>query len=283
MRSETSACPVLMTCARCKFVVKHNRALLVVLISLLPPVSSAAEPTAAPAYVVDHCRSPQARLRPLPLEAVEWTTGFWADRYRQLCEVTLEESWQLLADPAAGPRARQFPVRGQARFRPIRRHDLAGRVAVQVDRSRRVRLAVESRSALARRMDEAIALIAAAQQPDGYLSTMPLASQKPRFQNAQDHEVYNMGHLLTAGVIHHRMTGQDNLLNVARRAGDFLCANLGVTVKPYMAHNPSAIMGLVELYAPDRRREVSRLRPTHRGPARRGAETAIALGHAARH
>ena len=96
-------------------------------------------------------------------------------------------------------------------------------------------------------MDEAIALIAAAQQPDGYLSTMPLASQKPRFQNAQDHELYNMGHLLTAGVIHHRMTGKDNLLNVARHAGDFLCANVGVTVKPYMAHNPSAIMGLVEL------------------------------------
>ena len=57
---------------------------------------------ATPAYVVDHSHSTQARLRPLPLEAVEWTTGFWADRYRQLCEVTLEESWKLLADPAAG-------------------------------------------------------------------------------------------------------------------------------------------------------------------------------------
>ena len=83
-----------------------------------------------------------------------------------------------------------------------------------------------------------------------------------------------MGHLLTAGVIHHRMTGQDNLLNVARRAGDFLCANVGVTVKPYMAHNPSAIMGLGGTVPPHRREEVSRVRPTHRGPPGREPDEA---------
>jgi DUF1680 family protein len=237
-----------MTCANRKFVVIHHRTLLVVLISLLPAVSSAAEPTAAPAYVVDHSRSPQARLRPLPLDAVEWTSGFWADRYRQLCEVTLEESWQLLADPAQGHVLDNFRFAAKPG---------SGRYAGTTWQDEWLYKWIEAAAcvwrlqrdpALARRMDEAIGLIAAAQQPDGYLSTMPLASQKPRFQSAQDHEVYNMGHLLTAGVIHHRMTGQDGLLNVARRAGDFLCANLGIKVEPYMAHNPSAIMGLVELY-----------------------------------
>ena len=208
---------------------------------------STAGGAAPPAYVVDHSQSPRARLRPLPLEAVEWTTGFWADRYRQLCEVTLEESWKLLADPAAGHLLDNFrfaakPGSGQYAGTTWQDEWLykwleAAACVWRLNRD----------PALARRMDEAIALIAAAQQPDGYLSTMPLASQKPRFQSAQDHELYNMGHLLTAGVIHHRMTGQDSLLNVARRAGDFLCANVGITVKPYMAHNPSAIMGLVEL------------------------------------
>ena len=222
-------------------------------------------------------------MRPLPLEAVEWTTGFWADRYRQLCEVTLEESWRLLADPAQGHVLDNFrfaakPGSGQYAGTTWQDEWLykwieAAACVWRLNRD----------PALARRMDEAIALIAAAQQPDGYLSTMPLASQKPRFQNAQDHELYNMGHLLTAGVIHHRMTGQDSLLNVARRAGDFLCANVGVTVKPYMAHNPSAIMGLVELSPPDRRPEVSGLRPAHRGPARHRAAAAIPVGHAARH
>ncbi len=200
-----------------------------------------------PAFVVDHSRSAQARLRPLPLEAVDWTTGFWADRHRQLCEVTLEESWKLLADPSAGHVLDNFRFAGKPG---------SGQYAGTTWQDEWLYKWLEAAAcvwrmnrdpALARRMDEAIALVAAAQQPDGYLSTMPLVSQKPRFQSAQDHELYNMGHLLTAGVIHHRMTGQDNLLNVARRAGDFLCANVGVTVKPYMAHNPSAIMGLVEL------------------------------------
>lgn len=221
--------------------------LLVVALSPLWILAAAA--AASPeAYVVDHSRSPQARLRPLPLDAIRWTTGFWADRYRQLCEVTLEESWTLLADPKAGHVLDNFRFAA----RPG-----SGKYAGTTWQDEWLYKWIEAAAcvwrlnpdpALARRIDEAIALIAAAQQPDGYLSTMPLATGKPRLQNPDDHEVYNMGHLLTAGVIHHRMTGKESLLNVARRAADFLCANLGVTVEPYMAHNPSAIMGLVELY-----------------------------------
>jgi DUF1680 family protein len=212
--------------------------------SLLP----AAETIAPPAYVVDHSRSVQARLRPLPLDAVEWTNGFWADRYQQLVAVTIEESWRLLADPAKGHVLDNFRFAAKPGS-----GDYAGTAWQDEWLYKWIEAAacvwrLNRDPTLARRMDESIALIAAAQQADGYLSTLPLASRKPRLQDAQDHELYNMGHLLTAGVIHHRMTGQENLLNVARRAGDFLCANLGVTVKPYMAHNPSAIMGLVELY-----------------------------------
>ena len=89
-------------------------------------LSSAAN--AAPAaYVVDHSQSSQSRLRPLPLEAVEWTTGFWADRYRQLCEVTLEESWRLLADPAAGHVLDNFRFAAKPGSGQLPRHDLAGR------------------------------------------------------------------------------------------------------------------------------------------------------------
>jgi DUF1680 family protein len=57
-----------------------------------------------------------------------------------------------------------------------------------------------------------------------------------------------MGHLLTAACIHRRMTGKDTLLKIAIRTADFLCKTLGVSVSPSYAHNPSAIMGLVEMY-----------------------------------
>src|SRR5512140_144308 len=74
---------------------------VIVFLAARAPLSAHAAP-ANPAYVVDYSHSPHAALRPLPFDAVRWTEGFWADRYRQLCDVTLDESWKLLADPAAG-------------------------------------------------------------------------------------------------------------------------------------------------------------------------------------
>ncbi len=210
--------------------------------------SARAEVGAEGAYVVAHQRSPHTPLRPLPLDAVQWTHGFWAERYQQLCDVTLDESWRLLADPEAGHVLDNFRFAarpGTGKYEGTTWQDewlykwLEAAVCVW---------RINHDPTIARRMDEAITLIAAAQQPDGYLSTLSIVTKKARFQTPQDHEIYNMGHLLTAAVIHHRMTGQDKLLNVAKRVADFLCANVGVTVKPYMAHNPSAVMGLVELY-----------------------------------
>ncbi|MCP5114117.1 MAG: glycoside hydrolase family 127 protein, partial [bacterium] len=98
------------------------------------------------------------------------------------------------------------------------------------------------------RMDEAIPLIAGAQQKDGYISTQITARGKPRWRDPREHEAYVMGHLLTAACVHHRMTGKRSLLDVAIRTGDFLSKTLGVSVDPGFAHNPTAVMGLVELY-----------------------------------
>lgn len=208
-------------------------------------VAHAAAPAA---YVVDHSRSPHAALRPLPFVAVQWTDGFWAERHRQLVEVTLDDSWRLLALPEKGHvldnfRAAAQPGAGQFVGTEWQDEWLYKwlEAAACVWRTTRD-------PALARRMDEAIALIAAAQQPDGYVSTNITASGRPRFADAGHHELYNMGHLLTAAVVHQRLTGQDNLLKVATRTADFMCANVGVTVKPFFAHNPSAVMGLVEFY-----------------------------------
>lgn len=198
--------------------------------------------------LVDHSLSPQAALRPLPFAAVRWTDGFWADRHRQLVEITLDESWRLLSDPAVGHvldnfRAAARPEGGE--FVGVAWHDewlykwLEAAACVW---------AVTHDAALDRRMDEAIALIAAAQEPDGYISTNVTARRMPRFVRAQNHELYNMGHLLTAAVVHHRLTGKENLLRVATRTADFVCSSIGVTVQPHFAHNPSVLMGLVEFY-----------------------------------
>jgi len=53
--------------------------------------------------------------------------------------------------------------------------------------------------ALDRELDERIAVIARAQQPDGYLHTVnQLAPGTPRWTRRHDHEDYNFGHLSRA-------------------------------------------------------------------------------------
>ncbi|MFW6163472.1 MAG: glycoside hydrolase family 127 protein, partial [Planctomycetota bacterium] len=59
-----------------------------------------------------------------------------------------------------------------------------------------------------------------------------------------------MGHLLTAACIHHRATGKDSFLAVARKLADYLYGVFQPRPKRLALYgwNPSNIMGLVELY-----------------------------------
>ena len=77
--------------------------------------------------------------------------------------------------------------------------------------------------------DEAIALVAAAQRPDGYLNSyVQVVGGGTPFQDlAWGHELYCIGHLIQAAVAWHRALGDDRLLDVARRAADAVDRALG--------------------------------------------------------
>ena len=61
-------------------------------------------------------------------------------------------------------------------------------------------------------LDPLIEAVAAAQEADGYISTaMQLSPDKEYWSDLRDHELYNMGHLLTAASVHHRITGKKEL------------------------------------------------------------------------
>lgn len=90
-------------------------------------------------------------------------------------------------------------------------------------------------SATERRIDELAALIAGAQEAvgDGYLSTFTLAvAPGNRFGthggNALvQHDLYNLGCLIEAGVHNYRATGKTVMLLCAVRAAEYLCDNIG--------------------------------------------------------
>ncbi len=111
-------------------------------------------------------------------------------------------------------------------------------------------------TALESRLDEIIAVIAKAQEKNGYIDTWVQLHQRSGdtnvapFQNPENFEMYNLGHLMTAACVHYRVTGKTNFLTIARKAADFLC-NEFQNPTPALANNlicPSHYMGAVELY-----------------------------------
>lgn len=90
-------------------------------------------------------------------------------------------------------------------------------------------LAKQPDAALEQQVDEAIALLAGAQQPDGYLNAYyTVVEPDKRWSNLRDqHELYCAGHLIEAAVAHYEATGKDSLLNVMLRYADYIDQRFG--------------------------------------------------------
>ncbi len=108
--------------------------------------------------------------------------------------------------------------------------------------------------ALGADVDRIVALVTAAQQSDGYLNTwFQLLKGGERYKDLRwGHELYCAGHLIQAAVAHHRATGRDELLDVARRFADHVDSVFGLpdTGKPIdgIDGHPEIETALVELY-----------------------------------
>jgi hypothetical protein len=102
---------------------------------------------------------------------------------------------------------------------------------------------------LERRLDEIIAKIAAAQQPDGYLNTFyTLTDPRQRWTDLRNkHELYCAGHLFEAAVTHHAATGKRTLLDVATRFADHIAATFGPDARHDIPGHPEIELALVKL------------------------------------
>jgi DUF1680 family protein len=115
-------------------------------------------------------------------------------------------------------------------------------------------LAQQEDEALAADVDRIVALVAAAQQSDGYLNTwFQLLKGGERYKDLRwGHELYCAGHLIQAAVAHHRATGRSELLDVARRFADHVDSVFGPpgSGKPVdgIDGHPEIETALVELY-----------------------------------
>ena len=121
-------------------------------------------------------------------------------------------------------------------------------------------------------MDQFIEQVALAQRADGYIHTPVVISernqgidshagdnaagieigkdQKHAFASRLNFETYNLGHLMTAGIVHKRATGKTTLFDCGRKAADFLY-NFLTNDAAELSRNaicPSHYMGAAEMY-----------------------------------
>lgn len=109
-------------------------------------------------------------------------------------------------------------------------------------------------------IDSVLTIVAAAQEPDGYLYTARTMNPahphdwagEERWVAVENlsHEFYNLGHMIEGAVAHYRATGKRNFLDIAIRYADCVCENIGDGEGQFAAvpGHQIAEMALAKLY-----------------------------------
>lgn len=194
----------------------------------------------------------RGRLRPLGLDEVRITGGFWGDRQAINGAATLDhiesrlesEGWLPNFDLAAagtlpeGRRGREFADSEIYKYLEALAWEI-GRTDAVADGD------------LERRFRHVVDRITAAQEPDGYLNTMfGREGQDARWSALQwGHELYCLGHLFQAAVarVRTRPDADDGLIDIARRAADLVCREFGPDARDAICGHSEVEVGLAEL------------------------------------
>ncbi len=197
--------------------------------------------------VVDTTKSPHARLRPIPINAIKLRDRFWQIRLVDLQEVTLPTQYELLEQTGRIDNFRRVAGKVGGEFRGLYFNDSDVYKWIE---AAAWSLAVQYNAKVAELINRVISEIEAAQDEDGYLNTyFSLERKGQRWTNLRDmHELYCAGHLFQAALAHHRVTGDDRLLKVAIRFADLIDKVFGWGKKEETDGHPEVEMALVELY-----------------------------------
>lgn len=204
------------------------------------------------AVVVDTSRSSHARHRGLPVGNVRLDDQFLAPRIAINRRETLVSQHQHLAETFRLQNFERAAGRFDGPFEGIFFNDSDVYKWLEA-----VSWAIASAPDVAAHLlplaDSVIAIVAAAQDDDGYLNTyFSVDRVHERWTNLEVmHELYCAGHLIQAAVAHHRATSTTSLLDVAVRFADLICRQFGPASdgKQEQADGHEEIeIALIELY-----------------------------------
>ena len=185
-------------------------------------------------------------LRPVPFTQVKLTDAFFAPRLATNRTVTIPACLDRCEETK---RIENFAVAGK--LRPGK-HEGAlynDSDVYKVLEGAAYALAEKRDPKLEARVDGVIDLIAAAQQPDGYLNTfITLTAPEKRWKNVRfGHELYCAGHLIEAAVAYDAATGKHKLLDVGLKLAACIEKEFGWGKHQEPTGHPELELALVKL------------------------------------
>jgi len=192
-------------------------------------------------------------LQPVPFWQVKLTDGFWKKR----CDTNrVATIWHCLEECEKTGRIDNFRVAAglkEGAFRGLYFNDSD---VYKVMEAMAYVLKTHPDPKLESKLEELVKLVAAAQQPDGYIYTPRIIKKGPRPPGGWDrwssimaaHELYCMGHMIEAAVAHYQATGRDTFLNVARKAADLICKEFNEKGRREPPGHQEIEIALVKLY-----------------------------------
>ena len=232
--------------------VSVNNVILGTLLLIVPVLQSAGQGKG----LVSTENSKFAKLKPLGLQDVKLTGGFWADWFK-VCEKNMvPHMLGMYMNDSISHGYANFEIaaglkEGKHIGPPFHDGDFYKILEAAI-----VVAAEKNDKELQRKIDSIIEVIAKTQRADGYIHTPVMIAErknpelKKEFAERMDFETYNMGHLMTAACLHYRLTGKKSLLDVAVKATDFLY-DYYKNHAHELAQNaicPSHYMGVTEMY-----------------------------------
>ncbi len=206
-------------------------------------------------------------VQPVPFTAVRVTGGFWRTRQEVNRTVTVpfalqqcEESKRMLNfDLAAETMRRRAAGEKDFQNKPPTLFPFDDSDVYKAIEGACYVLSMTLDAALEKRLDDWIARIAAAQEPDGYLYTwrtmhpdLPahkwIGQERWEKDSELSHELYNIGHLYEAGVAHFQATGKRTLLKICLKNAELIWHDFGDGKLRIAPGHEIIEVGMVKLY-----------------------------------
>ena len=174
-------------------------------------------------------------IDPVPFTSVKLTDSFWGQRLKASREVTIPLAFSKCEETG---RYKNFELAAH----PSENNKVTGYSFDDTDVYKTIEgasylLQTYPDKKLKKYIDSVLVIVAAAQEPDGYLYTSRTMNPKhphewagsKRWEKVEElsHEFYNLGHMVEGAIAHYQATGQRNFLDIAIRYADCVCREIG--------------------------------------------------------